>query len=121
MCSRGQFLTRSIGQDNNNLCDKQDHAKCASDCSRDYFSGNEEEEHIDLANWTGWTERRMQETKAIVERIDRFIAPAKYLMNRFVTDFNIPEHKIQYLDYGFDTSYLKPINQHKKSRPFTFG
>ena len=122
MCPRGQFLTRSIGQENNyQLCDKQDHSKCASDCYRVYFSGKEEEEKTDLENWSDWTERRMQETKAIVDKVDRFIAPANYLMNRFITDFNIPKTKIQYLDYGFDNSYLKPPTSINKSAQFTFG
>ena len=122
MCPRGQFLTRSIGQaDNHQLCDKQDHSKCASDCYRVYFSGKEKEEKIDLENWTGWTERRMKETKAIIDKVDLFIAPAKYLMNRFITDFDIPKSKIQYLDYGFDTSYLKPTTDEKENELFTFG
>ncbi|ALM21988.1 hypothetical protein AAT17_12470 [Nonlabens sp. MIC269] len=122
MCPRGQFLTRSIGLENNHqLCDKQDHSKCASDCYRVYFSGKEKEENIDLENWTGWTERRMKETKAIINKVDLFIAPAKYLMNRFITDFDIPKSKIQYLDYGFDTSYLKPPIEKNKRQLFTFG
>lgn len=122
MCPRGQFLTRSIGLDNNHqLCDKQDHSKCASDCYRVYFSGKEKEEKLDLENWTGWTERRMQETKSIMNKVDLFIAPARYLMNRFITDFDIPRSKIQYLDYGFDTSYLKPTNDKNENELFTFG
>jgi len=122
MCPRGQFLTRSIGQENNHqLCDKQDHSKCASDCYRVYFSGKEEEEKIDLENWSDWTKRRMQETKAIVTKVDMFVAPAKYLMNRFITDFDIPKSKIKYLDYGFDTSYLMPPTDKNKNELFTFG
>lgn len=122
MCPRGQFLTRSIGLENNHqLCDKQDHSKCASDCYRVYFSGKENEENIDLENWTGWTERRMKETKSIIDKVDLFIAPAKYLMNRFITDFDIPKSKIQYLDYGFDTSYLKPPIEKNKTGLYTFG
>lgn len=122
MCPRGQFLTRSIGLENNHqLCDKQDHSKCASDCYRVYFSGKEKEEKLDLENWTGWTERRMQETKSIIDEVDLFIAPARYLMNRFITDFDIPKSKIQYLDYGFDTSYLKPPKDKHDNELFTFG
>lgn len=122
MCPRGQFLTRSIGLENNHqLCDKQDHSKCASDCYRVYFSGKEKEEKIDLENWTGWTERRMQETKSIIDKVDLFIAPARYLMNRFITDFDIPKSKVQYLDYGFDTSYLKLPIEKQENELFTFG
>ncbi|WP_430408571.1 glycosyltransferase [Kordia sp.] len=121
MCPRGQFLTRSIGQENNyQVCNKQDHTKCASDCYRVYFSGKKEEEEIDMDQWTHWIERRMNETKSIIDKVSTFIAPANYLRNRFINDFNIPSNKIQYLDYGFDTSYLKP-DENNTERPFTFG
>jgi hypothetical protein len=46
MCPRGQFLTRSIGNENNfQLCEKQDDKKCATDCYKVYFSGREENEN----------------------------------------------------------------------------
>jgi glycosyltransferase involved in cell wall biosynthesis len=90
MCPRGQFLTRSIGQENNyQICNKQDHTKCASDCYRVYFSGEKTEEKIDMVLWTNWIERRMKETKSITENVSTFIAPANYLRNRFIEDFNI--------------------------------
>lgn len=121
MCPRGQFLTRSIGQKNNfQICNKQKHSKCASDCYRVYFSGTENEEQKDLDNWTDWIARRMKETKSIVDKVDLFLAPAKYLMNRFINDFGIPKNKIKYLDYGFDTSYLRPFKKDRSS-VYTFG
>lgn len=122
MCPRGQFLTRSIGKQNNNqLCSSQDHKKCATSCYQVYFSGREEEEQQDIDNWSNWVERRMQETKAIIDKVDLFIAPSKYLQNRFVSEFNIPEKKITYLDYGFPTEYLKPPIKAPEKEEYTFG
>lgn len=121
MCPRGQFLTRSIGLENNfKVCNKQEDSKCASDCYRVYFSGKDSEEQKDLNNWTDWIGRRMKETKSIIDKVDLFLAPAKYLMNRFTNDFNIPKDKIKYLDYGFNTSYLEPVRKDRNDI-FTFG
>ena len=51
MCPRGQFLTRSIGKEHNfQLCSGQQDHKCASDCYRVYFSGNEQDEEQDIEN-----------------------------------------------------------------------
>lgn len=122
MCPRGQFLTRSIGkQDNFQLCDGQDHGKCAKNCYEVYFSGRENERVADLNRWTGWVEQRMAETKAIVDKVDHFLAPSKYLMQRFVHDFGVPESKISYLDYGFPTEYLTQKEKRKETDVYSFG
>lgn len=122
MCPRGQFLTRSIGKENNfQLCDGQDHEKCAKDCYEVYFSGKKEERNIDIQRWSGWVENRMEETKSIIDKVDYFLAPSKYLMNRFVNEFNVPKAKIAYFDYGFPTSYLTPTTKVKDKEVFTFG
>ncbi|PKG52334.1 glycosyltransferase [Olleya sp. 1-3] len=122
MCPRGQFLTRSIGKENNTmLCSGQEDKKCATSCYQVYFSGNKEEEQIDIDNWSNWVNRRMQETKAIIDKVDLFIAPSKYLQDRFVSDFQIPKSKITYLDYGFPTHYLTQTEKAKTKEVFTFG
>ncbi|QHI35296.1 D-inositol-3-phosphate glycosyltransferase [Kordia antarctica] len=122
MCPRGQFLTRSIGKDcNHNLCDKQEDKKCATDCYQVYFSGKKEEEQQDIDSWSNWVHRRMKETKAIIPKIDLFIAPSNYLLDRFVHDFEIPKEKITYLDYGFPASYLHPTENTIPKENFTFG
>jgi glycosyltransferase involved in cell wall biosynthesis/MoaA/NifB/PqqE/SkfB family radical SAM enzyme len=122
MCPRGQFLTRSIGQaDNFQLCAKQDDQKCASDCYRVYFSGKEENEAADMQRWSSWVEERMEETKSIIPKINLFIAPSNYLRNRFIQDFGVPENKITYLDYGFPTEYLTPVQKNIASTVFTIG
>lgn len=122
MCPRGQFLTRSIGKDNNfQLCSGQDDKKCANDCYKVYFSGREENEEQELAYWSAWINQRMKETKAIIDKVDLFIAPSKYLRNRFIADFAVPENKIIYLDYGFPTEYLTPSKKSETRQTFTFG
>lgn len=122
MCPRGQFLTRSIGKEHNfQLCSGQQDHKCASDCYRVYFSGKEQDEEQDIENWSSWTHQRMIETKAIIDKVDLFIAPSNYLRNRFISDFGVPENKIIFLDYGFPTEYLTQTEKSKEKTNFTFG
>ncbi|WP_314296531.1 glycosyltransferase [Capnocytophaga gingivalis] len=123
MCPRGQFLTRSIGEvkDNFQLCTHQDDRKCAIKCYKVYFSGVEDNELEDIKQWETWIHQRMKEIKKIVSKIDLFIAPSKYLKNRFEEDFYIPKEKIIYLDYGFPTKYLLPTQKITTNDPYTFG
>lgn len=120
MCPRGQFLTRDIGQnDNFRVCDGQENRKCAMSCYSPYFSGTNETTN-EIQAWTNWIARRMEETRAIISKVNLFIAPARYLMNRFVQDFAIPENKICYLDYGFPLDYLHKAQANPRKH-FTFG
>ncbi|RAR46474.1 glycosyltransferase [Flavobacterium lacus] len=122
MCPRGQFLTRSIGNSNNfQLCEKQEDKKCATDCYKVYFSGREENEPTEIENWSHWIHQRMIETKAIINKVNVFIAPSNYLRDRFINDFGIPENKIVYLDYGFPTEYLTQTEKSKDKTNYTFG
>jgi len=122
MCPRGQFLTRSIGNSNNfQLCEKQDDKKCAIDCYKVYFSGREENEKAEIENWSSWSHQRMVETKAIINKVDLFIAPSHYLRNRFINDFGVSENKIIYLNYGFPTEYLTQTVKSKEKTNYTFG
>jgi glycosyltransferase involved in cell wall biosynthesis/MoaA/NifB/PqqE/SkfB family radical SAM enzyme len=122
MCPRGQFLTRSIGKENNfQLCSGQEDKKCATSCYEVYFSGKEEEVQQDTHNWTNWIHNRMQETKAIIDKVNLFIAPSNYLRDRFIKDFSIPENKITYLDYGFPIEYLTQTEKSKEKTNYTFG
>lgn len=122
MCPRGQFLTRSIGNENNfQLCEKQNDKKCATDCYKVYFSGREENQTTEIENWSHWTHQRMIETKAIIKKVDLFIAPSNYLRDRFINDFAVPKNKIIYLDYGFPTEYLTQTEKSKEKTNYTFG
>jgi len=122
MCPRGQFLTRSIGEANNfQLCAGQQDRKCATDCYKVYFSGNKEDEQHDIESWSSWVHNRMIETKAIIDKVDLFIAPSQYLRNRFINEFSVPENKIVFLDYGFPTEYLTHTEKSKEKTSYTFG
>jgi len=122
MCPRGQFLQRNFdGQNCYQLCTGQEDQKCAASCYKMLFSGHPEEEAEDLAYWSRWIGRRMQKTREIIGLVDHFIAPSRYLMNRFIKDFNLPAEKVSYLDYGFPTHYLSPPKTARKAGPFRFG
>ena len=121
MCPRGQFLQRNFdGQSLYQLCDEQEDKKCATSCYSMLHSCDSKDKDVDIDYWTTWINRRMEAVKNIIPLIDEFIAPSKYLINRFINDFDLPKEKITYLDYGFPTHYLKPV-QRKSKRPFTFG
>jgi glycosyltransferase involved in cell wall biosynthesis len=62
----------------------------------------------------------MEHIRQMVERVDIFIAPSKYLRNRFVDEFRLPSDKVVYLDYGFDHERLKGRSR-LKEEAFVFG
>lgn len=140
MCPRGQFLQRNYdGIKMHQLCYKQENQKCAEICYKMYHSGYKEspersmEYEIrhripegkdalnDLLFWTNWVDTRMDETRSIVQKTGIFIAPSKYLMNRFINDFQMPRKKIRYLDYGFPLQYLTTVGKKKDKELFTIG
>ena len=121
MCPRGQFLQINFGNKAfYQLCEGQNDRKCAINCYNRYFSGQQDDTERDVTYWENWVHTRMNDTKNVVEKVAIFIAPSRYLLNRFVDDFNVPKDKITYLDYGFPTHYLSPIVD-KKNTIFTFG
>jgi glycosyltransferase involved in cell wall biosynthesis len=122
MCPRGQFM-QMHPEDPYNLwaaCDGQEDEKCAERCYARYFSGATEEWEKDKAHWRDWVARRMAHVRAISEKIDLFIAPSRYLHDRYRDQFGLPERKLRYLDYGFD---LERLHGRKRvaGEPFTFG
>jgi glycosyltransferase involved in cell wall biosynthesis/MoaA/NifB/PqqE/SkfB family radical SAM enzyme len=122
MCPRGQFM-QTFPEDPTNLwaaCDGQANRKCAERCYSRYFSGGREEHDSDVAYWSDWVGRRMQHINEMVDLVDLFIAPAKYLRDRYHTDFGIPQSKLTYLDYGFDLRRMAGRNR-VSGEPFTFG
>jgi glycosyltransferase involved in cell wall biosynthesis len=118
MCPRGQFIQRNT--QSFELCDGQEDRKCATQCYSGYFMGAPDELESDTNYWTNWISRRMAHIRDIANYINIFIAPSKYLYNRYIQAFNLPQKKMIYLDYGFDLTRLK--NRHRKTNePFTFG
>lgn len=122
MCPRGQFM-QMHPEDPHDLwpaCDGQDDRKCAERCYARYFSGAPDEHQRDLAHWTDWVARRMRHIREIAEHVDLFIAPARYLHSRYRREFDLPERKLVYLDYGFDRARLAGRSR-LVGEPFTFG
>ena len=120
MCPRGQFLQRNFdGKNTYKVCDGQENRKCATTCYNMYFSGTEQTDR-EIQYWTQWIGKRQQVMRQIIEKVNLFIAPSRYLMNRYIHDFGVPGEKIVYLDYGFPLHYLRPV-QKKQAGVFTFG
>lgn len=122
MCPRGQLMQMSPADPRDlwAVCDGQDDRKCAERCYSRYFSGADGEQDEDLAYWTGWVRRRMQHIRDVVDQIDLFVAPARFLLARYRDDFGLAEAKLRYLDYGFDRARLTG-RARVAGEPFTFG
>lgn len=122
MCPRGQFM-QMFPADPSELwaaCDGQDDRKCAERCYARYFSGAPHEYEADVAYWSDWVGRRMRHVREMTELVDLFIAPARYLHDRYRDDFGLPQRKLVYLDYGFARERM--IGRARvEGEPFTFG
>lgn len=122
MCPRGQFM-QMFPEDPTDLwaaCDGQDNRKCAERCYARYFSGAPDERATDVAYWTDWVGRRMDHVRAMTELVDLFIAPARYLHDRYRDAFGLPARKLAYLDYGFARERMRGRSR-ATGEPFTFG
>ena len=122
MCPRGQFM-QMHPRDPENLwaaCDGQDDRKCAERCYARYFGGAPDEREEDITYWTGWVGRRMRHVREMTELADCFIAPARYLLDRYRDEFGIQARKLIHLDYGFDLARLEG-RARAPGEPFVFG
>lgn len=122
MCPRGQLM-QTFPEDPTALwaaCDGQADRKCAERCYARSFSGAPDEREADVAYWTDWVGRRMRHVRQVAELVDLFIAPARYLHDRFRDGFGLPERKLVYLDYGFARERLRGRSR-APGEPFTFG
>jgi glycosyltransferase involved in cell wall biosynthesis/MoaA/NifB/PqqE/SkfB family radical SAM enzyme len=122
MCPRGQFM-QMFPENPDNLwaaCDGQEDRKCAERCYARYFSGGSDEFQFDVGYWTNWVAQRMQHIRKMTELVDMFIAPARYLHDRFRDEFGLPPHKLVYLDYGFARQRMAGRCR-VAGEPFTFG
>jgi glycosyltransferase involved in cell wall biosynthesis len=122
MCPRGQFM-QMFPENPNDLwaaCDGQVDRKCAERCYARYFSGAKAEYEHDVAYWTDWVGRRMAHIREMVDLIDVFIAPSRYLYTRYQNEFGLSAQKLRYLDYGFDLTRLQG-RKRVTGEPFTFG
>ena len=122
MCPRGQFM-QMFPKDPDHLwaaCDGQEDRKCAERCYARYFSGAPEEREADISHWSNWVGRRMRHMREMTEFVDLFIAPARYLHDRYHDEFGLPERKLIHADYGFDLARLRG-RVREPGEPFTFG
>jgi glycosyltransferase involved in cell wall biosynthesis/MoaA/NifB/PqqE/SkfB family radical SAM enzyme len=119
MCPRGQFVQRN-SKEPWALCDGQEDSKCANQCYVSGFSGNEKDYKDDLTYWTNWIGKRMEKTRLVIDFTDHFISPSKFLMNKFITEFKLPKHKITFIDYGFNLKRLSGRKRNKEKK-FVFG
>ena len=123
MCPRGQFMQTFPlePEDLWGACDGQEDRKCAERCYARHFGGAADEREADAAYWTGWVGRRMRHVREMTELVDCFIAPSRYLRDRYRNDFGLPETKLEHLDYGFDLARLGGRRERPAGRPFVFG
>lgn len=122
MCPRGQFMQMHPTEEGElwAACDGQQDRKCAERCYARYFSGAPEEQEEDIRYWERWVARRMQHLREVADLVDLFVAPARYLHDRYRDEFGLPERKLTYLDYGFDLTRLRG-RRRTPGEPFTFG
>lgn len=123
MCPRGQFM-QTHPEDPRQLwaaCDGQEDRKCAERCYARQFGGAPDEREADVAYWTGWVGRRMRHVREMAELVDCFIAPSRYLHDRYRDGFGLPAGKLVYLDYGFDLDRLRGRRARLGDGPFVFG
>ena len=123
MCPRGQFI-QMFPRDPTEvwaLCDGQEDQKCAEHCYARYFGGSPDDREADVAYWTGWVERRMRHVWETTELVDCFIAPARYLRDRYRDEFGLPASKLVHLDYGFDLARLRGRRVRPPGGLFVFG
>ena len=123
MCPRGQFMQMHPDdpEDLWALCGGQEDRKCAERCYARYFGGAPEERETDIAYWTGWVRRRMRHMRDMCELVDCFIAPSRYLHDRYRDEFGLPASSLVYLDYGFDLARLGGRKARPAGGPFVFG
>jgi len=121
-CPRGQFV-QMMPMDKDDpwgLCDEQEDRKCATCCYSRYFSGDNEDHSRDVEYWTDWVARRMAHVRELVEQIDHFITPSRFLGEIFKKAMSVPAKKITHLDYGFHIDRLEGRTR-EAEEGFVFG
>lgn len=119
MCPRGRFIQRN-SDELFKPCEGQNNKKCAEQCYSGYFTGDDTFAKSELLYWQEWIANRMKHTRILVDHIDHFVAPSRFLMKKFIREFDLQQSKLSYLDYGFDLNRLKARTR-IKSENFVFG
>lgn len=100
ICQRGQFLMGDFS-----ICDGQDDGKCAKCLSK----------WVPKKDALAEIGKRMRYLKKVMSGVDLFIAPSRFLMNKFI-EFGVPENRIIYSDYGFDTGNFDGFKKSKSTK-----
>jgi glycosyltransferase involved in cell wall biosynthesis/molybdenum cofactor biosynthesis enzyme MoaA len=119
MCPRGQFIQRN-SETPWALCEGQADDKCATQCYLGSFSGEKKDEADERLYWSQWVQRRMDKASRVMDCVDHFIAPSKFLMDKFIREFKLPVHKTSFLDYGFNLTRLSN-RKRRQEDTFVFG
>lgn len=104
ICQRGQYINPQM-----EICGDQSVDKCRS-CLSSHYAAHPSAQEMEL---------RMKAARETLSMVDIFIAPSRFLMSKFV-EFGVPEDKIIYSDYGFDTDYFKDFHR-EPSATIRFG
>ena len=62
MCPRGRFIQRN-SKELLQLCDGQEDKKCATECYKGYYTGDEGLLNTEITYWQQWVSTRMKQTK----------------------------------------------------------
>ena len=91
-CSRGQLINRR----DDSLCNTINYNNC-SQCLEEYLPEKSNEK---INNRFKYIQTN------VVDHIDHFIAPSKFLLEKMV-ELGLPQEKVSYLDYGFNFEFFK--------------
>ena len=97
ICPRGQFIRRhsdNISKDLWPICERQVDEHCALYCYQGYFSGIDDKFNSDIQYWSNWVSQRKECIKQVIDRTTYFLCPSIYLLNRFKTELEIPQERI---------------------------
>ncbi len=96
ICLRGQLITDEL-----KICENRSIEGCAR-CFALYFQSIKEGKRE--------VERWKQHMRDIIDLIDTFLAPSRFLRRTFI-ESGVPEDKTQYSDYGFDITLFDEFSK----------
>jgi len=106
-CPRGQLINRR----DESLCYDINTNRCIK-CLEEYLA-NDEQAELKVQQRIEHIQRN------VVEYVDLFVSPSKFLLNKMV-GFGIPKEKMYYLDYGFNYEFFRNYKK-KSSNKIRFG
>ena len=114
VCPRGQLLKANL-----KLCNDPSHANCLCCLAIGLNPKNLFKRLFKLPAKGSFSKRFDAGLKDVYKKVDLFIAPSNFLLNRFI-EFGIPSEKIIYSDNGMNLDLFKDIEK-TKSDKIRFG